>query len=257
MKYVSDSFYQRKEELEQEITNSKGASFIHDEDSKRYYLAQKDPYQSAGVFYIPEKARWEFLQTKTLQKDIGRYLDEAMEAIEAENPKLKGILPKIYTHTPLESNVLAELINIFSKIRFDHDKEKEKDILGRVYEYFIGQFASAEGKRGGEFYTPRSIVKLLVEILEPYEGARIFDPACGSGGMFVQAGEFLRKHHQDPSKISFFGQELNLNTWRLCQMNLAIRGIIGQIEQGNSYYDDKFLDLRTDFVLSNPPFNAE
>lgn len=257
LKYVSDSFYQRKGELEKEITNPQGVFFIHDEDSRNYYLTQKDPYQSAGVFYIPEKARWKFLKTKILQKDIGRYLDEAMEAIEAENPKLKGILPKIYTHTPLESNVLAELINIFSKIQFNHDKEKEKDILGRVYEYFLGQFASAEGKRGGEFYTPRSIVKLLVEILEPYEGARIFDPACGSGGMFVQAGEFLRKHHQDPSKISFYGQESNLNTWRLCQMNLAIRGIIGQIEQGNSYYDDKFLDLRADFVLSNPPFNAD
>ncbi len=257
LKYVSDSFYQRKNELESEIKDPHGAYFIRDEDSRNYYLSQKDSYQSAGVFYIPEKARWEYLKTKSLQKDIGKYIDEAMEAIEEENPKLKGILPKIYSRTPLESNVLAELINIFSKIQFDHDKEKEKDILGRVYEYFLGQFASAEGKRGGEFFTPRSIVKLLVEILEPYEGARIFDPACGSGGMFVQAGEFLRKHHQDPSKISFYGQELNLNTWRLCQMNLAIRGITGQIEQGNSYYDDKFLDLRADFVLSNPPFNAE
>ncbi|MDD5638927.1 MAG: N-6 DNA methylase, partial [Candidatus Pacebacteria bacterium] len=167
------------------------------------------------------------------------------------------ILPKIYAHTQLESNVLAELINIFSGIKFNYDEEKEKDTLGRIYEYFIGQFASAEGKRGGEFYTPKPIVKLLVEILEPYEGARIFDPACGSGGMFVQSGEFLRKHKQDPSKISFYGQELNSDTWRLCQMNLAIRGIIGQIEQGNSYYNDKFLDLKADFVLSNPPFNAD
>jgi type I restriction enzyme M protein len=257
LKYVSDSFYQRKNELEKDISNPQKAFFIRDESSRSYYLTQKDPYQSAGIFYIPEKARWEFLKTKTLQKDIGKYIDEAMEAIEEENPKLKGILPKIYAHTQLESNVLAELINIFSGIKFNYDEEKEKDTLGRIYEYFIGQFASAEGKRGGEFYTPKPIVKLLVEILEPYEGARIFDPACGSGGMFVQSGEFLRKHKQDPSKISFYGQELNSDTWRLCQMNLAIRGIIGQIEQGNSYYDDKFLDLKADFVLSNPPFNAD
>jgi type I restriction enzyme M protein len=257
LKYVSDSFYQRKSELEKDISNPQKAFFIRDESSRSYYLTQKDPYQSAGIFYIPEKARWEFLKTKTLQKDIGKYIDEAMEAIEKENPKLKGILPKIYAHTQLESNVLAELINIFSGIKFNYDEEKEKDTLGRIYEYFIGQFASAEGKRGGEFYTPKPIVKLLVEILEPYEGARIFDPACGSGGMFVQSGEFLRKHKQDPSKISFYGQELNSDTWRLCQMNLAIRGIIGQIEQGNSYYNDKFLDLKADFVLSNPPFNAD
>jgi len=257
LKYVSDSFYQRKSELEKDISSPEKAYFIRDENSRNYYLSQKDPYQSAGVFYIPEKASWEYLKTKSLQKDIGRYIDEAMEAIEEENPKLKGILPKIYSHTSLENNVLTELINIFSGIKFNYNEEKEKDTLGRIYEYFIGQFASAEGKRGGEFYTPKPIVKLLVEILEPYEEARIFDPACGSGGMFVQSGEFLRKHHQDPSKISFYGQESNPNTWRLCQMNLAIRGIVGQIKQGNSYYDDKFLDLRADFVLSNPPFNAD
>ena len=258
LKYVSDSFYQRKEELEKSISDLKGASFIRDESSRKYYIEQKDPYKAAGVFYIPENARWEFLREKVLQKEIGKYLDEAMEAIENENPQqLKGVLPKIYSRTPLESHILGELINIFSKIKFNHDVQKEKDILGRVYEYFLGQFASAEGKRGGEFYTPHSIVKLLVEILEPYEGARVFDPACGSGGMFVQSGEFLRIHQKDPSKISFYGQELNLNTWRLCKMNLALRRIYGQIEQGNSYYDDKFLDLRTDFGISNPPFNAE
>jgi len=258
LKYISDSFYQRKTELEKSISELKGASFIRDKSSRKYYLEQKDPYKAAGVFYIPENARWEFLREKVLQKDIGKYLDEAMEAVENENPQqLKGVLPKIYSRTPLEPHILGELINIFSKIRFNHDIQKEKDILGRVYEYFLGQFASAEGKRGGEFFTPKPIVKLLVEILEPYEGARVFDPACGSGGMFVQSGEFLKIHQKDPSKISFYGQELNLNTWRLCRMNLALRRIYGQIEQGNSYYDDKFLDLRTDFVLSNPPFNAE
>ncbi len=258
LKYVSDSFYQRKEELEKLISDPKGASFIRDESSRKYYLEHKDSYKSAGVFYIPENARWEFLRERALQKDIGKYLDEAMEAIENENPQqLKGVLPKIYSRSHIEPHTLGELINIFSKIKFDHDIHKERDVLGRVYEYFLGQFASAEGKRGGEFYTPRSIVKLIVEILEPYEGSRIFDPACGSGGMFVQSGEFLKIHQKDPSKISFYGQELNINTLRLCKMNLALRGIYGQIEQGNSYYDDKFPDLRADFVISNPPFNAD
>ena len=255
LKYVSDAFYQRREEL---IENLSGASFIRDESTKNYYLNQKDPYKAEVIFYIPEKARWEFLQSKASQPDIGKYIDEAMEEIEKENQALKGILPKIYSATPLDSYVLNELINIFSKIKFDHNLQKERDILGEVYEYFIGQFASAEGKRAGEFFTPRSIVKLLVEILEPYEGARVFDPACGSGGMFVQSGKFLRNHKGDPNKMIFYGQELNVNTWKLCKMNLAIRGMEGHIEGGdNSYYDDKFSDLRVDFVISNPPFNAK
>jgi type I restriction enzyme M protein len=257
LKYVSDSFYQRREELEKLVSDPGSASFIKDESSRKYYVEQKDPYRAKGVFYVPEKARWDYLQKHTMHHDIGRYIDEALEAIEEENPSLKGILPKVYSRTPIESHTLGELINLFSKIKFDHNIDEEKDILGRVYEYFLGQFASAEGKRGGEFYTPRPIVKLLVEILEPYEGARIFDPACGSGGMFVQSGEFLKIHKKDPNKISFYGQESNPNTWRLCKMNLALRGIEGYIEQGNSYYDDKFSDLRFDFVLSNPPFNAE
>jgi len=257
LKYVSDSFYQRKEDLEKSISDPKSASFIRDESSRKYYVEQKDPYRAKGIFYIPEKARWDYLQKHTMSHDIGRYIDEALEAIEEENPSLKGILPKVYSRTPVESHSLGELINLFSKIKFDHNIDQEKDVLGRVYEYFLGQFASEEGKRGGEFYTPRSIVKLLVEILEPYEGARVFDPACGSGGMFVQSGKFLQIHKKDSSKISFYGQEFNINTWRLCKMNLALRGMEGQIEQGNSYYDNKFSDFRFDFVLSNPPFNAD
>jgi len=257
IKYVSDSFYQRKEELEKSTSDPKNALYIKDESARKYYIDSREPYRAKGIFYIPEKARWDYLQKHSMLPDIGKYIDDALEAIENENPSLKGILPKVYSRIHLESHTLAELINLFSKIKFNHDIDKEKDILGRVYEYFLGQFASAEGKRGGEFYTPRTIVRLLVEILEPYEGARIFDPACGSGGMFVQSGEFLRIHKQDPTKISFYGQESNPNTWRLCKMNLAIRGLTGQIEQGNSYYDDKFPDLRADFVLSNPPFNAE
>jgi len=260
LKYVSDAFYQRRELLKDWTSDPANKDYyIPEEKDRRFIIEDRDQYKSVGIFFIPEKARWEFLQTRAMHSDIGRYIDEAMEAIENENPKqLKGVLPKIYTKTTLEPYILGELINIFSKIKFTHDIDKEKDILGRVYEYFLGQFASAEGKRGGEFYTPRSIVKLLVEILEPYENARVFDPCCGSGGMFVQSSEFLKIHQKDPSKISFFGQESNPTTWRLCKMNLAIRGIMtDNIALGNSYYDDKFSDLRADFVIANPPFNAD
>src|SRR4030043_2103609 len=259
LKYVSDSFYQRRLKLEQWVSDSGNKDYyVFDEKNRKVIIDDKDQYKREGVFYIPQNARWEHLRDYAMHSDIGKYIDEAMEAIENENPKqLKGVLPKIYTQTKLESHILGELVNIFSKITFDHDIEKEKDLLGRVYEYFLGQFASNEGKRGGEFYTPRSIVGLIVNILEPYENARIFDPACGSGGMFVQSHDFLKIHKKDPSRISFLGQESNFTTLRLCKMNLAIRGIFGQIEIGSSYYDDKFPDLRADFVIANPPFNAE
>lgn len=259
LKYVSDLFYQRRHQIEEWVSDSKNKEYyLPNEKDRKLIIDDKDQYQSIGVFYIPENARWEYLQQHAFHQDIGRYLDEAMDAIENENPKqLKGVLSKIYTRTQLEPQTLGELVNIFSKLKFDDDITYEKDVLGRVYEYFLGQFASAEGKRGGEFFTPRSIVRLLVEILEPFENARVFDPAIGSGGMLVQSREFLKMHKKDPSKISFFGQESNPTTLRLCKMNLAIRGIFGQIELGNSYYDDKFPDLRADFVLANPPFNAE
>jgi len=259
LKYVSDSFYQRHCQLEQWMSDSKNQDYyIPKESERKFIFNDKDQYKSEGIFYIPENARWEFLRNHAMHTDIGKYIDEAMEAIENENPKqLKGVLPRIFTKTTLESHILGELVNIFSKIKFDHDIDQEKDMLGRVYEYFLGQFASAEGKRGGEFYTPRSLVRLLVEVLEPYENVRIFDPACGSGGMFVQSSEFLKIHQKDSSKISFFGQESNPTTFRLCKMNLAIRGVFGQVEIGNSYYDDKFPDLRADFVIANPPFNAD
>lgn len=259
LKYVSDSFYMRRAELERRTADPKDKEYyIPKEKDRQAIIEGKDEYKKTGVFYIPENARWEFLRSRALHNDIGKYIDDAMETIEAENPKqLKGVLPKIYTRTPLESHILGELVNIFSKLQFNHDIDREKDILGRVYEYFLGQFASSEGKRGGEFYTPRSIVRLLVEILEPFENARVFDPAAGSGGMFVQASEYLRANKKDPSRLAIFGQESNPTTWRLCRMNLAIRGIFGDIQQGNSYYDDKFPDLRADFCLANPPFNAE
>jgi type I restriction enzyme M protein len=259
LKYVSDSFYIRRKKLTEMVKDSSNKEYyVPTAANREIVVDDKNQYRAAGVFFIPDKARWEHLRAHAMHHNIGKYIDEAMEAIENENPKdLKGVLPKIYTKTQLDSQILGELVNIFSKIKFDHDIDKEKDILGRVYEYFLGQFASAEGKRGGEFFTPRPIVKLLVEILSPYENARVLDPSCGSGGMFVQSSEFLKLRQKDPTKISFFGQESNQTTLRLCKMNLAIRGIIGQIEWGNSYYDDKFPDLRADFVLANPPFNAD
>jgi type I restriction enzyme M protein len=256
LKYVSDAFYQTKKKNEFQVSDVSSPYYLENEEARKFYLEQKDPYLKEGVFYVPEKARWDYLLQNSSQPNFGRLLDEAMEALEEENPQLKGILPKEYSRVLIDNHVLVELVNLFSKINF-YDFEKEKDLLGEVYEYFLGQFADSEGKRGGEFFTPQSIVKLLVEILEPFEGARIFDPACGSGGMFVKSGEYLKNHLKDKNKISFYGQELNQTTWKLCKMNLALRGYTGIIEQGNSYYDDKFLNMRFDFVLSNPPFNAE
>ena len=259
LKYISDSFYKRREVLIDMTRDPKNEDFyVPTEEARKAILETKDFYTSEGVFYVPEKSRWKYLQEKTMSSDLGKVLDQAMELIEKDNPvQLENVLPRVYTKTNLDNTVLGELVNIFSKISFDHDFDREKDILGRIYEYFLGQFASAEGKRGGEFFTPRSIVKLLVEILEPYENARIFDPACGSGGMFVSMGEYLRDHKMDPSKLSISGQESNQTTLRLCKMNLAIRGLSGKIELGNTYYQDKFPHLQADFAIANPPFNAE
>lgn len=259
LKYISDAFYKRREELDALTRDPKNEDFyVKDDKAREQILETKDFYKSAGVFYVPEKSRWEYLQTKTMQSDIGQVLDKAMEHIEDDNrAELEGVLPKIYTRTTLDHSVIGELVNIFSRISFDHNFDREKDILGRIYEYFLGQFASSEGKRGGEFFTPRSIVKLLVEILEPYENARVLDPACGSGGMFVAMGEYLRNHGEDPSKLAINGQESNQNTLRLAKMNLAIRGLSGKIELGNTYYQDKFPHLQADFVIANPPFNGE
>lgn len=259
LKYISDAFYKRREELDGLTRDPKNEDFyVADDKARAQILETKDFYKSVGVFYVPEKSRWEYLQTKTMQSDIGQVLDKAMEHIEDDNrAELEGVLPKIYTRTTLDHSVIGELVNIFSRISFDHDFDREKDILGRIYEYFLGQFASSEGKRGGEFFTPRSIVKLLVEILEPYENARVLDPACGSGGMFVSMAQYLHDHGKDASKLSISGQESNQTTLRLAKMNLAIRGLSGKIELGNTYYQDKFPHLQADFIIANPPFNAE
>lgn len=262
LKYVSDSFEKHRSFLERAVA-SQG---VTDEEGRDYYIPQpelrefavedKSQYAGHGIFYIPKKARWEYLLQNINSPELGKIIDEAMLAIEDENPRIKGILPKNFANSRVSYQVLGELIKLFSEIDFKKEEE-DKDILGRVYEYFLGKFADSEGKRGGEFYTPRSIVKLLVEILEPFEGCRVFDPACGSGGMFVQSYEFLKLHKKNPSNISFAGQELIYNTWQLCQMNLALRGISADlIKVGDSFHDDKFFNERFDIVISNPPFNV-
>jgi type I restriction enzyme M protein len=203
---------------------------------------------------MPPEARWSYVLARASQPDIGLLLDDAMRAIEAANPQLKGVLFKNYAATHVAPHAYYELLNLVGSIGFGATYTRERDVLGRVYEYFIGRFAEEEGRGGGEFYTPRSAVKLLVEMLEPLEG-RIFDPACGSGGMFVQSARFVEAHHGNPGAISVFGEESLEATWKICKMNLAIRGIAGNIQLGNSFHDDKFKDLRADFVMANPPFN--
>ncbi|MBP8591421.1 SAM-dependent DNA methyltransferase [Candidatus Shapirobacteria bacterium] len=244
LKYISDSF----EETYNEIKNDPEAYEGEWED--------KDAYQARNVFWVPEEARWEYLKKNAKNPEIGKMVDEAMIAIEKENPSLRGVLPKSYARPDLDKQRLGEIIDIFSSIGLGGSKAKSKDILGRVYEYFIGRFASAEGKSGGEFYTPASVVKLLVQMIEPYKG-RVFDPCCGSGGMFVQSERFIEEHGGKVGNISVYGQESNPTTWRLCKMNLAIRGIEGNLGETNadSFHNDLHKDLKADFILANPFFN--
>ena len=240
LKYISDSFQEKHEELKHE----------------EYAVAEdRDEYLKDNVFWVPENARFEFLEKNAKQPEIGKLVDNAMELIEKDNPQLKGILPKNYARPELDKRVLGELIDLIGTIGLGDSENKGKDILGKVYEYFLGQFADAEGKKGGEFYTPRCIVKLLVEMIEPFKG-RVYDPCCGSSGMFVQSEEFIKAHGGKLSTISIYGQESNPTTWKLSNMNLAIRGIEGNIQLGDSFLDDKHKDLKADFILANPPFNV-
>jgi type I restriction enzyme M protein len=203
---------------------------------------------------VPKEARWWFLQASAKQPTIGKLVDEAMVAIERDNSPLKGVLPKDYNRPGLDKQRLGELIDLIGTIGLGDPENKARDLLGRVYEYFLAQFASAEGKKGGQFYTPRAIVRLLVEMLAPYKG-RVFDPCCGSGGMFVQSEEFVLHHQGKIGDIAIYGQESNHTTWRLCVMNLAIRGIDAKITHGDSLHNDQHTDLKADYVLANPPFN--
>lgn len=241
LKYISDAFEEKYNELVEE-----GEGFEEDRDE---YLAE-------NIFYVPEKARWDYIKKNAKKPQIGQILDDAMVAIEKENRSLKGVLPKNYARPELDKERLGEIIDLFS-FKIGDKKGKEKDILGRVYEYFLAKFASAEGKLGGEFYTPKSVVKLLVEMIEPYKG-RVYDPCCGSGGMFVQSEKFVREHQGRIDDISIYGQESNPTTWRLCKMNLAIRGIDGNIgdRHADTFHEDLHKRLKADYILANPPFNV-
>ena len=243
LKYISDAFKELYEELEKD---PEGLSEPED----------KDEYRSRNIFWVPPEARWDMLQKNAKKPTIGKDVDDAMDAIERDNSSLKGVLPKNYARPALDKQRLGELIDLIGTIGLGDKESKSKDILGRVYEYFLGQFADAEGKKGGQFYTPRCIVKLLVEMIEPYKG-RVFDPCCGSGGMFIQSEKFVEAHGGKIGDISIYGQESNQTTWRLCQMNLAIRGIDANIQWNNegSFIKDAHKDLKSDFILANPPFN--
>jgi type I restriction enzyme M protein len=231
--------------------------FVREERERYEVLEDRDEYASENVFWVPAEARWKHLQANAKQPDIGKLIDDAMVAIERENPSLKGVLPKDYGRPSLDKQRLGELIDLIGTLGLGDEASRSKDVLGRVYEYFLGRFASAEGKGGGEFYTPQSVVRLLVEMLEPYKG-RVYDPCCGSGGMFVQSEKFVLAHGGRLGDIAIYGQESNATTWRLCKMNLAIRGIEGDIGQQNAdtFHNDLHKDLKADFILANPPFNV-
>ena len=241
LKYISDSFEQRYNELKN--------------DPESLGTEERDEYILRNVFWVPKEARWTYLQDRAKQPDIGKFLDDAMDLIEKENPQLKGVLPKDYARPALDKRRLGELIDLIGTIGLGDDESKKKDILGYVYEYFLGQFADAEGKKGGQFYTPRCIVKLLVNMIEPYKG-RVYDPCCGSGGMFVQSEKFVTEHAGKIDDVPIYGQESNPTTWKLAKINLSIRGIESkQILLGDTFHNDQHKDLKADFILANPPFN--
>ena len=259
VKYISDAFVARQSELTRRLKDPSDELFYghapSDEDIAAE-LEDRDYYTSANVFWVPEGARWEQLRAAAPQPDIGKRIDDALTLIEADNPKLKGILDKRFARAQLPDGKLGELVNLISTIGFGDDPSKARDILGQVYEYFLGMFASAEGKRGGQFYTPASIVKTLVAVLSPSKG-QIYDPCCGSSGMFVQSEKFIEDHGGKLGDVSIYGQEANPTTWRLAAMNLVIRGMdynLGK-EPADTFTKNQHPDLRADYVLANPPFN--
>lgn len=258
LKYISDSFAGRRAELARRFADASDDYYLGSDDPELLAgeLEERDYYKEVNVFWVPETARWESIRANAKQVDIGKRIDEALAAIEAENPSLKNILDKRYARAQLPDGKLGELVDMISVIGFGGDAHFARDLLGQVYEYFLGQFASAEGKRGGQFYTPASIVKTLVGVLNPHHG-KVYDPCCGSGGMFVQSEKFIEAHGGKLGDVSIYGQESNPTTWRLAAMNLAIRGIdfnLGK-EPADSFIRNQHSDLRADFVLANPPFN--
>jgi len=246
LKYISDSF----EDLYGKLNEGKGEYAGADAEDI-------DEYKAQHVFYVPPQARWSYIHSRAKLPSIGTDIDEAMEAIEKDNPTLKGVLAKVYARPNLDKAALGGLVDLIGNVALGDAAAKAKDLLGRVYEYFLGEFANAEGKKGGQFYTPKSIVKLMVEMIEPYKG-RVYDPACGSGGMFVMSEKFIEEHKGKVDDISIYGQESNKTTFNLCRMNLAIRGIDGQEVKWNtegSFLNDAHKDLKADYILANPPFN--
>ena len=242
LKYVSDSFTEKYDALK--------AEGYGDEEDRDEYLAD-------NIFWVPKVARWETIKAHATNPDIGKIIDAAMETIEKENDSLKGVLTKNYSRQELDKTRLGELVTLFTNIDVGTSAAQEKDVLGRVYEYFLGKFASAEGKLGGEFYTPSCVVRTLVEMIEPFDG-QIYDPCCGSGGMFCQSARFVKEHQGNVRDISIFGQESNPTTWKLAKMNLAIRGLEANLGKHNadSFHDDQHKTLKANFILANPPFNV-
>lgn len=255
IKYISDAFDERRAQLEVAFEDEASELHLPDAADHAGALEERDYYTMANVFWVPATARWEILRAQAKQANVGVRIDAALEAIEADNPRLKGILDKRFGRAQLEPGRLGELIDLISTIGFG-DGHRAKDLLGEVYEYFLGQFANAEGKKGGQFYTPASVVKVLVEVLAPNQG-RVYDPCCGSGGMFVQSEKFIEAHGGKVDDISIYGQEANPTTWRLVAMNLAIRGFAADLgkEPADTFHRDQHPDLRADYVLANPPFN--
>jgi type I restriction enzyme M protein len=258
LKYISDSFERRRSWLAAAASDAANEDYFSEDGAVRAeILEDRDEYISENVFWVPEESRWPSLLAAASLPDIGERIDRALDAIERDNAEaLRGVLPKIYARAPIQPAKLGELVGTIAKIGFGDDPEQARDVLGRTYEYFIREFARKEGHRGGEYYTPRSVTRLLVEMLEPYEG-RVLDPACGSGGLFIQSAEFVQAHGGRARQISILGQENNQATWRICRMNLAIHGLSGDVKLGDSLLDDKFAGARADFVLANPPFNMD
>lgn len=257
LKYISDRFEERRSAVEKSLSDPKSPDFIPNEQRRLQFIEDRDEYTSHNVFWVPADARWGYIQGRGKLPSIGQDIDAAMDLIEKENPALKGTLPRNYGREELDKGKLGQLIDIIGSIGLTKtDDHGADDVLGRVYEYFLGKFATAEGKNGGQFYTPRSIVKTLVEMLEPYEG-RVYDPACGSGGMFVQSAAFVRAHGGARGAISVYGQESINATWKLAKMNLALRGIEANLAEraDDSFTRDLHPDLRADFILANPHFN--
>ncbi len=252
LKYVSDSFEERRTQIRKEVL-AEGVP----EARLEQFLDDKDEYEREGVFWVPEGARWDRLAAQAKSGGIGELIDNAMDSLMKTNESLTGVLPKIFNRDNVDQRRLGELVDLISDARFTgHGDKPARDVLGEVYEYFLEKFARAEGKRGGEFYTPATVVRLLVEVLEPYSG-RVYDPCCGSGGMFVQAERFVLAHRGRRDDIAVYGQESNERTWRLAQMNLAIHGINGDLSKRweDTFYADRHPDLRADYILANPPFN--